>query len=40
MQKNLIRLMHHPRISYISGGHLFKAETYIQVILDFLKKLA
>ena len=43
MQEDLIQLMHHPEIRYVSGGHLstvLKAEAYIQVILDFLKELA
>ena len=40
MQADLIRLMHEPKIAYVSGGHLstvLKAEDYIRVIRDFLK---
>ena len=39
MQENLIRLMHKPKISYVSGGHLstvLKADEYIRVIREFL----
>ena len=39
MQKDLIRLMHNPQISYVSGGHLstiLKAEDYIHTIRAFL----
>lgn len=38
MQEDLIRLMHKPKISYVSGGHLstvLKADEYIRVIRDF-----
>lgn len=40
MQEDLIRLMHNPKIAYVSGGHLstvLKAEDYIKTIRDFLK---
>ena len=39
MQEDLIRLMHKPKISYVSGGHLstvLKADEYIRVIREFL----
>lgn len=39
LQKNLIDLMHEPKLKYISGGHLstvFRAEEYIQEIRHFL----
>ena len=39
MQQDLIRLMHEPKIAYVSGGHLstvLKAEDYIKTIQDFL----
>ena len=39
MQKNLVKLMHEPKIVYISGGHLstvLKAGDYIQAIHEFL----
>ncbi len=39
MQKDLIRLMHDPKISYVSGGHLstvLKVDDYIRTIRDFL----
>jgi len=39
MQADLIRLMHKPKISYVSGGHLstvLKADEYIRVIREFL----
>ena len=42
MQEDLIKLMHGPRIVYVSGGHLstvLKAENYIRVIRDFLGSL-
>lgn len=41
MQQDLINLMHDPEIKYVSGGHLstiLKADDYIQVIKEFLKK--
>ena len=41
MQEELIRLMHNPQISYVSGGHLstiLKADDYIRTIRDFLKQ--
>ena len=40
MQEDLIRLMHSPKISYVSGGHLstvLQADDYVRTILDFLK---
>lgn len=40
MQKDLIRLMHGPQISCVSGGHLsmlLKAEDYIRAIREFLR---
>ena len=42
MQEDLIKLMHWPRIVYVSGGHLstvLKAENYIRAIRDFLGSL-
>lgn len=39
MQEDLIRLMHGPRITYVSGGHLstvLKADRYIETIRSFL----
>lgn len=39
MQRDLIRLMHEPKIAYVSGGHLstvLKAEDYAQTIRSFL----
>ena len=39
MQQDLIRLMHDPKISHVSGGHLstvLKAEDYIRTIQEFL----
>lgn len=41
MQQDLINLMHNPEIKYVSGGHLstiLKADDYIQIIKEFLKK--
>lgn len=41
MQENLIQLMHHPQISYVSGGHLstvLKTEDYIRAIREFLNR--
>lgn len=41
MQKDLIKLMHAPQISYVSGSHLssvLKADDYIRTIREFLKK--
>ncbi len=41
MQQDLINLMHEPEIKYVSGGHLstiLKADDYIQIIKEFLKK--
>ena len=41
MQKDLIKLMHEPQISYVSGSHLssvLKADDYIRTIREFLKK--
>ena len=40
MQEDLIRLMHGPKISYVSGGHLSTVlwvDDYVRTILDFLK---
>lgn len=40
MQEDLIRLMHNPKISYVSGGHLstvLKTDAYIQTIHEFLR---
>lgn len=39
MQQDLIKLMHDPKISYVSGGHLstvLKADDYIRTIREFL----
>ncbi len=39
MQKDLISLMHNPKIKYVSGGHLstvLQVEDYVQTILEFL----
>lgn len=39
MQADLIKLMHDPKIRYISGGHLatiLKADAFIQTIREFL----
>ena len=41
MQQDLIKLMHDPEISYVSGGHLstvLKTDDYIGVIRGFLNK--
>lgn len=41
MQEDLIKLMHHPQISYVSGGHLstvLKTEDYIRAIREFLSR--
>ena len=41
MQEDLIRLMHNPQISYVSGGHLstiLKIDDYIRVIREFLNR--
>lgn len=41
IQEDLIKLMHNPKITYVSGGHLstvLKAESYIQAIRDFLNE--
>ena len=41
MQEDLIRLMHNPQISYVSGGHLstiLKTDDYIRVIREFLNR--
>ena len=43
MQQDLIKLMHEPKVSYVSGGHLgtvLKADEYIQTIRQFLESLA
>ena len=42
MQKDLINLMHDPKISYVSGGHLgtvLKAEAYVKTIEAFLAEI-
>ena len=42
MQQDLIRLMHEPKIAYVSGGHLstmLKAEDYIRTIRNFLNSI-
>ena len=42
MQQDLIRLMHQPKIAYVSGGHLstvLKPEDYLRTIHDFLDSL-
>ena len=39
MQQDLIRLMHQPKIAYVSGGHLstvLKTEDYLRTIRSFL----
>ena len=39
MQQDLIRLMHDPKITYVSGGHLstvLKADAFIRSIQEFL----
>ena len=39
MQKELITLMHDPKIAYVSGGHLstvLKTQDYVRVIREFL----
>ena len=39
MQKDLIALMHDPKIAYVSGGHLstvLKTQDYVRVIREFL----
>ena len=39
MQKDLIALMHSPKIAYVSGGNLsavLKTQDYIRVIREFL----
>ncbi len=41
MQQDLIKLMHEPKIAYVSGGHLstvLKADDYIRTIREFLGK--
>ena len=42
MQEDLIRLMHEPKIAYVSGGHLttvLQAEKFIETIRAFLPSL-
>ena len=42
MQRDLIRLMHEPRIAYVSGGHLttvLQTEKFIETIRAFLPSL-
>lgn len=39
MQEDLIKLMHDPKLSYVSGGHLstvLKTDGYIRTIREFL----
>ena len=39
MQKDLIALMHRPKVAYVSGGHLstvLKTEDYVRTIREFL----
>ena len=41
MQEDLVRLMHNPAVTYVSGGHLgtmLKAEDYIRTIRAFLER--
>ena len=41
MQTDLIKLMHHPQIAYVSGGHLstvLKTEDYIRTIRAFVSQ--
>lgn len=41
MQKNLIQLMHNPKIKYVSGDHLstiLQADDYVRTIDEFLKE--
>ena len=42
MQQDLARLMHSPKITYISGGHLstvLRADAFVRAIREFLKEL-
>lgn len=42
MQRDLIQLMHEPKITYVSGGHLptvLKADAFIRAIREFLETL-
>ena len=42
MQEDLIHLMHHPEIRYVSGGHLatvLKVDEYVQSIRSFLEQI-
>lgn len=42
MQADLVRLMHDPKIVYVSGGHLstvLKANAYVRVIREFLNSM-
>lgn len=42
MQQDLVRLMHSPKITYISGGHLstvLRADGFVRAIREFLKEL-
>lgn len=42
MQEDLIRLMHHPEIQYVSGGHLstvLKVDEYVKNIRSFLERI-
>ena len=42
MQQDLVRLMHEPKLIYVSGGHLstvLKVQAYVQAIRDFLNSM-
>lgn len=42
MQQDLVRLMHSPKITYISGGLLstvLSADAFVRAIREFLKEL-
>ena len=42
MQQDIVRLMHSPKITYISGGHLstvLRADAFVRAIQEFLKEL-
>lgn len=42
MQQDLVRLMHSPKITYISGGLLstvLRADAFVRAIREFLKEL-
>lgn len=43
MQEDLIKLMHDPKIVYVSGGHLstvLKADDYVRTIRNFLSEMS